>query len=512
MVGGGTLGVIDNIKNIFRKGGMKLNGQTLNTIFDHDRIDFDGAEYQRISKSMQLYRGQFEPIEYINSKGSKVKREYYDLNMMKEVTNHLAKVLYNEKAKINVGNQARDYIDEVLTNTQFNKNFSSYLEPMLALGGLIAKPYYDANTGRIEISWALADSFIPLYSNTNDITAGVFTSTSTRVENRVKYYYTLLEFHEWDNGKYVITNELYKSSKVDKVGEQVLLSELYEDLNERTEYLNFSRPNFVYLKPNGFNNINPDSPLGLGVCDNALSTLKFINDTYDAFHWEIKQGKRKVLVSDHFVKREVDSEGNMVDKLDDDTDVFLAVRGGMDSVINQDLTKPIRSDDYIRAINKVLSTLEMKTGLSAGTFTFDAEGVKTATEVVSRDSTTYRTRNSHLTYVEQFIKELVVSILELSKETIGLDGKPLYSGDIPLDKDIVVDFDDGVFSSKAEEMDFLTKADALGALPMIQKLMKVWNLDEEEAIKWAEQIKAESQPSVHDNTEESLETILGTRE
>ena len=67
---------------------MKLNGQTLNTIFDHDRIDFDSAEYQRISKSMQLYRGQFEPIEYLNSKGSKVKREYYDLNMMKEVTNH----------------------------------------------------------------------------------------------------------------------------------------------------------------------------------------------------------------------------------------------------------------------------------------------------------------------------------------------------------------------------------------------------------------------------------------
>jgi A118 family predicted phage portal protein len=33
---------------------------------------------------------------------------------------------------------------------------------------------------------------------------------SVQTENDKNYYYTLLEFHEWVNGKYIISNELYK--------------------------------------------------------------------------------------------------------------------------------------------------------------------------------------------------------------------------------------------------------------------------------------------------------------
>jgi A118 family predicted phage portal protein len=288
----------------------------------------------------------------------------------------------------------------------------------------------------------------------------------------------------------------------------VLLSELYEDLNEQTEYNNFTRPNFVYLKPNGFNNINPDSPLGIGVCDNAKNTLKFINDAYDEFHWEVKQGKRRIMVSDHFVRKDPDELGRMRERFDDETDIYLAVHGDMDKMVNQDLTFPIRSRNYIETINKMLSTLEMQTGLSAGTFTFDAQGVKTATEIVSRDSTTYRTRNSHLVNVEQFIKELIQSITELASETIGLGGSQLYSGNIPTSDDITISFDDGVFTSREQELAFVQKADAMGAIPLIQKIMKIWELDEETAKEWASQLQAEAPQT----TEQTFDNVFGTRE
>ena len=505
------MGVIDSIKKLFKKGGMYMTGQDLDTIFDHERVDFNKEEYNRIKDSMKLFRGKFNQVEYLNSKGKKMKRDFYDLNMMKEVAGHLARVLYNENCTVSVTGASKALTEEVLTRTQFNKNFAGYLEPMLALGGLVAKPYYDASTGNIEISWALADTFIPLHSNTNDISEGAFTSTTTKTVGDTQYYYTLLEFHEWENGKYVITNELYRSEKEDKLGKQVLLSELYEDLSERTVYEGFTRPNFVYLKPNGFNNINPESPLGIGVCDNAKNTLKFINTAYDQYYWEVKQGKRRIIVSDHFLRKEVTSEGKLVDYFDDETDIFQAVPGDMDNMQNNDITHDIRSDSYIPTINKMLSTLEMQTGLSAGTFTFDAEGVKTATEVVSRDSTTYRTRNSHLTNVEQFIKELVQSITELAKETYTANGTHLYSGDTPKDEDIKVSFDDGVFTSREQELNFIAKADSLGTIPLVEKIMRVWELDEKTAKEWASLLKAEN-PEPTDTTEQTFDRVFGTRE
>src|SRR5699024_9693499 len=129
-----------------------------------------------------------------------------------------------------------------------------------------------------------------------NISEAVIPSYTQIVEGDKTYFYTLLEFHKWNNGLYTIANELYRSEDADILGKQVNLAEVYEELEPVTIYKNFSRPNFSYLRPNGFNNINPQSPLGLGIADNAKTTLKQINDTYDQFHWEIKQGKRKVIV------------------------------------------------------------------------------------------------------------------------------------------------------------------------------------------------------------------------
>lgn len=59
-------------------------------------------------------------------------------------------------------------------------------------------------------------------------------------------YYTLIEFHEWaKDGKYVITNELYRSENSGLIGVRVPLAEVYEDLEEQVELDGLTRPLFL---------------------------------------------------------------------------------------------------------------------------------------------------------------------------------------------------------------------------------------------------------------------------
>lgn len=488
----------EKIKRYFTKEVPYLATKELATIFDHEHVDFDGNEFNRIEENFRIYAGDYEPVKYINSRREEVERPFMSLNMSNEVAKLLGGIIFNEECEIQIADEKSStdidvkFINEVLENNDFKKNFSGYLQVMLATGGLAAKPYYDAATGDFKFSWTLADTFIPLKNNTNNISEAVIPSYTQIVDGDKTYYYTLLEFHEWAEGNiYVIRNELYRSETEGKTGKKVALAELYENLQEITYYTKFSRPNFTYLKPNLFNNKDPQSPLGLSVTDNAKETLHQVNNAYDQFYWEIKQGQRKVIVSDHFLRTKTDHNGRPYQIFDDETNVYLGLPGNMDEMKYQDITQNIRAEQYITSINKFLSTLEMQVGLSTGTFYFDGQSVKTATEIVSENSMTYRTRNSHISNVTQFIKELIISLCELARETYDINGRPLYKGRIPEKEEIEVDFDDGVFVDKNAELEFYGKAATLELMPKQVVMEKLFKLSEADAAEWYKKILAE---------------------
>lgn len=519
------MGLWKRIKDFFRKEVAYLSDAELSTVFEHPKVAFDSSEYERIKDSLRIYAGNYKQVAYINSKGDSVKRDFIYLNMMKEVAKLLSSVLFNEQcvikvddstdddSKVNSLQGADDFIQHVFGHNKFKKNFAKYLEPMLAAGGLAVRPYYDASTGEIEFSWCMPDTFVPLHSNTNTISECVISSKTTKIEDKKTIHYTLLEFHEWTEEGYTITNELYRSENSKKIGKRVRLSELYEDLPEVSTY-KLTRPNFAYVKPYGFNNINPSSPLGLGVCDNAKTTLQQINTVYDQFHWELKQSKRKIIVSDHFLRTQINQHtGTIRQVLDDETDVFVAVHGEFDNMKYNSIVNDIRSHQYIESINKFFATLEMQIGLSAGTFTFDKEGMKTATEVISRDSTTYRTRNSHIVEISDFMKAVVISVLELAKETVGRDGKRLYTGVIPTEEQISVDFDDGIFNDRATELDFWTKVKMSGFAPDEIAIQRLFGLTEEQAKEWVSKIRQEKLLiDPHEQEKRAESSLLGDEE
>lgn len=480
-----------------------MTAQNLTNITDHPKIAVSSAEYERIRENVRYFSGRYPQVEYLDSNGVKNKRDFNHLPVGRTAAKKIASLVFNEQAEIKLDDEQADkFIKTQLLNDRFTKNFERYLESCLALGGLAMRPYVDDD--RVRVSFIQAPVFLPLQSNTQDVSSAAIVTKTIKADGNKQRYYTLIEFHEWSKDGYTITNELYKSDNQNVVGSRVLLSELYEDLEEVVELNGLSRPLFTYLKTPGMNNKDINSPLGLSIFDNAKTTIDFLNTTYDEFMWEVKMGQRRVAVPTQMIKAEYNQDGdNVVVKREFEAghNVYEQFDSGdMDKGIGiTDLTTPIRSDDYIKAINKGLSLFEMQIGVSAGMFSFDGKSMKTATEIVSENSDTYQMRNSIVSLVEQSLKELIISMLELAK------AYKLYSGNIPEMDKISVNLDDGVFTDRNAELDYWIKVVNAGFGTDVMAIEKVLNVTPQKA----KEIKAEIDGNVIDdvNDERSPEDV-----
>lgn len=491
------MGLIDRFKNFFRIGRMENTPTSLSKINDHPKIGVSKNEYKRIEKDKRFFEGKFPLVKFKNTYGELQYRHYIALNMAKVAVRRMASILFNEKAEIVIDESvsgANEWVQEFLWNNDFNKNFERYLESALALGGLAMRPYWDDILQQMRISFIQAPVFFPLKSNTGEISEAAIATKTTKTVGGKVLYYTLLEFHEWEGTTYKVSNELYKSEQKEEVGNRVPLSEVYEDLQEVTYFSNLTRPLFTYLKPAGFNNKDITSPLGLSIYDNAITTLQQINDAYDQFNWEIKMGQRRVAVSDSLLTTVYPDNRRPMRIFDTNQNVFTAVPSGQDDSIIKDLTTNIRTDEYVNAINQFIKTLEMELGFSSGTFSFNGQTVKTATEVISENSMTYQTRSSHLTLVERSIQELIISACELGA-SLGT-----YNGNIPDLDNIHINFDDGIFTDKNSQLNFYLKGIAGGVFSQLDAIKKVNGVDDAKAKEILNQIRDEQQYTLDNNS------------
>lgn len=497
------MGIVQKIKDIFKRSKYVMTSQNLTYITDHPKIAVSSAEYDRIRENIKYFSGHYPQVEYTDSNGTKNKRDFNHLPIGRTAAKKIASLVFNEQAEIKLDDeQANKFIQQQLQDDRFTKNFERYLESCLALGGLAMRPYVDGE--RVRVSFIQAPVFLPLQSNTQDVSSAAIVTKTIKADGNKQRYYTLIEFHEWSNDKYTVSNELYRSDNQNEIGSRVPLSEIYEDLEEVVELNGLSRPLFTYLKPPGMNNKDINSPLGLSIFDNAKTTIDFLNTTYDEFMWEVKMGQRRVAVPSQMIKTEYNQDGdNVVVKREFEAghNVYEQFDSGdIDKGIGiTDLTTPIRSDDYIKAINEGLALFEMQIGVSAGMFSFDGKSMKTATEIVSENSDTYQMRNSIVSLVEQSLKELIISMLELAK------AYKLYSGEIPEMDKISVNLDDGVFTDRNAELDYWIKVVNAGFGTDTMAIEKVLNVTPEKAKK----IKAEIDGNVIDdvNDERSLDDV-----
>lgn len=510
------------LKRLIHKGGVKLGlvqQKSLSSITDDPRIKVPAEEYDRIRKAKQYYQDKLDPVEYWTTKG-KQKRPLNSLNVLKSASQALASLMFNERCSIKVNDpKLQNLLDEIFKDNNYYLDQETHLETWIALGSGAIRPYVEND--RIKLSWANATEVYPLEANTTKVDQIAISRRLQKIENNNAVYYTLLEFHQWGNwttdeqGRkyrpYIITNELYRSGDPNTIGEQVPLDYVdeYAGLSPTTTINYLEKPLFAFYRNAGANNKNLVSPLGIGLCDNWFKTVDDINMVHDGFEWEVKTGYRRVSIPRSWVRRQQNMNGHQIPEdqqyfWDPNDAVFVPVNSKDDTSSFKDLSINIRNEQYEGAMDFFLRELENDLRLSPGTFTVTPSGVQTATEVVTNNSKTYQTRSSYLTMLEKTIDQLVYAIAELLQTgKLWSDGKARWNGDI--DQLVITpDFNDGVFVDQEAQRSADLQAVQASVMPKIQFIMRNYDLSEEEAQKWLQQIQDEQSPTPPDQEMDML--------
>lgn len=463
-----------------KRGLVKLGLlKEIEKITDLKDVSSNEEMFQKIEVWKALYRGYHEPFHKVTYKtidGTK-ERTMLTLNIPKAAAQEMASLVYNEKCEFSISDDSiAEFITEVFKRNKFDKKFQDYIEYMFAHGGMVIKPYVEND--KIMLSFVTADCFIPISWRNDTIYEAVFPYEFKRRDKK----YTHLEWHLWENGQYVIRNEVYESQNGTDLGIKVPLAEFFPNLEEEVRIDGLKQSLFAYFKPNVANNIDLQSPLGISIFANALDTLKAIDTAFDSFHREFRLGRKRIIVPAHMVKTVIDPETGRAHRYFDDTDeTYEAFNSGeMDDNKIQDISVELRVEEHINAINALLNLFAMQTGFSSGTFTFDGQSMKTATEVVSEQSKTFKSKQSHEVIIESGLQELIHSVIAIG-ELYGLINAPDYF-------EIAVSFDDSIAEDKGAEINQQTQLVAAGLQSKKRAIMKVHGCTEEEALKILQEI------------------------
>ncbi|WP_260846175.1 phage portal protein [Lactobacillus gasseri] len=481
--------------------------KSLGAITDDPRIAVPAEEYTRIRRAKDYYSDKPVDVKYWVL-GNERKRKMNTVNMTQKASKRLASIIFNEQCSIKVNdNDLQKQLDEIFRESRFYTTFETNLQRAIALGSSAIRPYVEDD--KIKLNWSDALGVYPLNANTTEVREIALARKIIKTVNDEPHYYTLLEFHQWgnkpadENGHeytpYTITNELYESTDESETGTQVPLNSIeeYADLPKQATFTHINKPLFAFYRNPGDNNKSFTSPLGLGLCDNCRNILDDINVTQDGFYWDVKTGRRRVIIPQSWVRRQTQINGNPIPEnqqmyWDTDDDVFVPVNARMDdSSAFKDLTINIRTDQYQAAMSYFLHEFENEIGLSEGTFTATPTGIQTATGVVSSNSMTYQTRSSYLTQVEDTIDQLVYAIAELLQTPeLWSDQQPKWTGDL---NSLVItpDFNDGIFIDQDAQFKNDLSALNAGAMPVKEFVKRNYNLSDDEAENWAEQLQKE---------------------
>lgn len=418
-----------------------------------------------------LYRGSYAPWHLVPAPtiaNPKAVRQMYRLNAAKAVSAELAGLVWGEQCDIRVsmnGGAGEDdplgaFVRQVLSDNGFNEKMQQLVEQGLALGGAAMKVWYEEeetphppltghlplegkalgdgeatssdlaplghlslkgkarDAGRIRIGYCTADQFVPTAWDNSQVKEAVFVSR----EARDGHTYTRLEWHRRDGEAYCIDNEVYRSQarpgalERDVLGTWYPLEDVCPEMDAHTE-ARVRDSLFTYWRTPIANNLDDDSPLGVSIYANALETLRALDICYDSFVQEFELGKKRIIVPARCVRTVADpSTGEMRRYFDPGDRVYEALATDDAGELRiQDNSVELRVEEHVAALNAFLSILCLQLGFSANTFSFDARGgIKTATEVVSENSKTFKTIRTVQNQLGPALEHLARNIIDVA--------------------------------------------------------------------------------------------------
>ena len=498
---------------------------------------FNQFYYYGIFVWKALYRGLYKdwhvvPVTAVGAKPGQT-RQLFRLNTAKAVSAELASLVWGEEAQFSVSTNGwveqknedgvvtnpdplAAFVEDVLRKNAFGEKLQELIEQGLALGGSAIKVWAEperrgANDGEdgeptrvIRLGYCMADQFVPLAWDNARVTEGVFISRRARKG----WYYTRLEWHRWNGETYVITNELYKSEMqrgaLAGMNQDILgircptaeLQEMFPGLEPET-VVPVEESLFSYFRTPIANNIDDNSPLGVSIYANALETLHAIDICYDSFVTEFRLGKKKIIVPARFLRMVTDPQtGRQVRYFDPNDETYVGVADDDGTTGVHDISMELRVEEHVAALNALLSILCLQIGFSANTFSFDEHqgGIKTATEVVSENSKTYKTIRTVQNQLVPMLEHLVRSIIDVAvlygMQWNGQSVESLAAGGY----EVKVTFDDGVTQDRQTNLNegvMLAGAGILSKFTILTDRKYGIGMTEKEAMAELERVKAE---------------------
>lgn len=363
------------------------------------------------------------------------------------------------------------FVNEVLTQSRFTERFPVFLEKVFALGGGVIKVYYDEDAPEgvpgVRVDLVTADCFLPTEWNSHSITGGAFAS---RIMSDGKSY-ILAETQQLDGDTLSVENRLMRED-----GGRADMSAVLPGLREKSSIKGLAAPLFVYLST-GSRRVDSsgDCPLlGSSVFAGAEDTLRSIDIVFDSLSREFVLGKKRIIVPAYAVRGEWDSDGNKKHYFDVNDEVFQAMStSDAEELKITDNTGELRVDEHVKALGELLDLLCMQAGLSEGALSFKDGTIRTAAEVVSRNSRTYRTQAFYRSRISNALSRMVESVCRLGK----------MAGELPdnASESASAVFADGTAEDDGTRADRAVKLYSTGLISKARALSQIYGISLEEA-------------------------------
>lgn len=369
----------------------------------------------------------------------------YSLGMGKKVAEDWANLLMNEKVQITLeGEKEQAFFDDVCRRNNFSVKANEMQEMKAALGTVAYIPrivgaQINAETGeisgkaeRICIDYCTTESIFPLTWENGIVTECAF--ASEKIVRGEKYLY--VQIHRLNGGEYVIENVLYRNQN-DNLSE-VAKSEVpgFEAIPDIV-YTHSDKRQFVIDRLNIANNIDPTLPMGIAAFANAIDQIKGVDTAYDSYVNEFTLGKKRIIAK---VEATKDFNGKPVFDTKD-TIYYVLPEDSTTGTVIEEIDMSLRTAEHNAGLQDMLNALSSKCGFGESHYRFDGDSVKTATEVISQNSTLFRTIKKHEIILESALEELARIILRLGNAYMGAG--------LDEDVEISIDFDDSIIEDES---------------------------------------------------------------
>ena len=436
--------------------------------------------YSKVYEWRSWYQGDVKGFHnYTVQNGERqVKCRRYSLGMGKKLCEDWANLLMNEKVQITLeGQKEQEFIDLVLTENNFTVKANEMQEMKSALGTVAYVPrvigqeisesgdIVPGNASGIVLDYVTIENIYPLSWQNGYISECAFSSEVTRCGK--DYLYLQIHRRE-DNGNYVIENRIYRYNNEQLADEQLVNVKGFENIPP-VVHTGSDKRQFVIDRPNIANNVNYLLPTGIAVYANAIDVLQGVDIAYDSYVNEFKLGKKRIMV-----KPSAAQYFDGTPAFDPDDVVFYVMpEDTEDGAVVTPIDMTLRTAEHNTGIQDQLNILSSKCGFGETYYRFDGGSVATATQVISENSTMFRTIKKMEIVLEQALVELCRILLRM--------GNTAMNAGLNEDVEISVDFDDSIIEDKQTDFSRDMQLLSAGIMNDWEFRMKWMNEDEETA-------------------------------